>query len=436
MRRLYLQVYAAFVGIVVLLSVAAAVAAGVFGPRTRHDARLLQGMATLASEFVPPPAAGDTQERLRRLSERLGLALAIYAPDGATIASTGVGLPAPRPGWTSSRWVALRGPGHGVALRLDDGRWLMAGTRVNRAAHLLGGAVGLALIAVLIAVGAYPVARRITRRIERLQQRVDALGSGDLKARVEVEGRDEVADLARSFNRAAERIERLLGAQRGMLAGASHELRSPLARIRVGVELLADKAPPELARRMALDVEELDELVSELLLASRLEVLPHPERVEDVDLLALVAEECARVEAEVEVEGTPELVAGDARMLRRMVRNLLDNAARYGGGTPVEASVTAHGGRVLVRVADRGPGVPEAERERIFEPFYRPAGWREGPEGGVGLGLALVRQIARHHGGDARWVAREGRGSCFEVWLPRKKPSAISFQPAPNAGRS
>jgi signal transduction histidine kinase len=292
----------------------------------------------------------------------------------------------------------------------------MAGTRVHRAAHALGGVLGLVLMALVIAAGSYPVARRLTRRLERLQQRVDALGGGDLKVRVDVEGRDEVADLARSFNRAAERIERLVGAQRSMLAGASHELRSPLARIRVAVELLGETAPPELARRLVLDVEELDALVAELLLASRLEALPHPERVEEVDLLALVAEECARVEAEV--DGTPVQVAGDARMLRRMVRNLLENAARYGAGSPVEASVAAAEGRAVVRVADRGPGVPDAERERIFEPFYRPAGWREGPEGGVGLGLALVRQIARHHGGEARWVAREGGGSCFEVSLP------------------
>ena len=101
-----------------------------------------------------------------------------------------------------------------------------------------------------------------------------------------------------------------------------------------------------------------------------------------------------------------------------MIRNLLENAQRYGGGSEVEASVAAEGARAVLRVEDRGPGVPEPERERIFEPFYRPSGWREGPDGGVGLGLALVRQIARHHGGDARCLPREGGGSCFEVWLP------------------
>lgn len=423
MRRLYLQVYLAFVGIVVLCGLMAAVAWHV-GGRTRHDAHYLRGLAGAASDILPPGEDAETQARLARLSHRFGLSLALYGPDGRRIAAAGGTLPAPQADWRASRWVATRGAGPGVALRLDDGRWLVAG-QARRGTHALGGIVGLAVLAVVIAVGSYPVARRITRRLERLQQRVDALGRGDLKARVEVEGRDEVADLARSFNDAAERIERLVAAQRGVLAGASHELRSPLARIRVAAELMAEKAPPELAARLARDVSELDELVSELLMASRMEALPHPQRLEDVDLLALLAEECARFDAEA--EGTPVQVAGDRRMLRRMVRNLLDNARRYGGGSPVEASVGEAAGAALLRVADRGPGVPEAERERIFEPFYRPAGWREGGDGGAGLGLALVRQIARHHGGDARYVPREGGGSCFEVRLPI---SAAAGRPA------
>lgn len=103
-------------------------------------------------------------------------------------------------------------------------------------------------------------------------------------------------------------------------------------------------------------------------------------------------------------------------MLRRLIRNLFQNARRYGGGTPIEASVAPlENDGARLSVADRGGGVPAAERERIFLPFYRPAGMSEGPEGGVGLGLSLVRRIARHHGGEARCLAREGGGSRFEV---------------------
>ena len=202
-------------------------------------------------------------------------------------------------------------------------------------------------------------------------------------------------------------------AQRGLLASASHELRSPLARIRMAVELLAGDARPELRERLEKDIAELDELIGELLLASRLDAQVQIDRFEEIDLLALVAEEAARTQATA--GGEPVRVRGDARMLRRLVRNLLENARRHAAGSAVEANVAAlPDGGARLRVEDRGPGVAEAERERIFELFYRPAGMGEG---GVGLGLALVRQIARHHGGDARCRPREGGGSCFEVDL-------------------
>jgi signal transduction histidine kinase len=270
----------------------------------------------------------------------------------------------------------------------------------------------LGLLAVALAVGAYPLARQITGRLERLQARVDQLGAGDLAARVRVEGKDEVADLARSFNRAAERIERLVGSQRAMLAAASHELRSPLARIRMALELVDSGARPELRGQIEHDIAELDELIDELLLSSRMAASRDLSRREIMDLLALVAEEAARFDAEA--TGDAVTVTGDPRLLRRMVRNLLDNAHRHGRGAAVRANVAATADGARIRVEDDGPGVPEAERERIFEPFYRPAGMREGTDRGVGLGLALVREIARRHGGDARYEPL-ARGSRFEV---------------------
>jgi signal transduction histidine kinase len=164
------------------------------------------------------------------------------------------------------------------------------------------------------------------------------------------------------------------------------------------------------------DIAELDALVDEILLASRLDAGPEADAREDVDFLALAAEECARVDATL--DGEPVTVRGERRLLRRLVRNLLENARRYGDGSPIEVRVTRPpGGGAELQVCDRGPGVPEAERERIFEPFYRPAGARE-REGGVGLGLALVREIARRHGGDATCLPRAGGGSCFAVSLP------------------
>jgi signal transduction histidine kinase len=166
---------------------------------------------------------------------------------------------------------------------------------------------------------------------------------------------------------------------------------------------------------MVEDVRELDELIGELLVASRLESGAPLETVEDVDLLALAAEEAARTGAEA--GGEPLRVRGDPRLLRRLVRNLLENARIHGEGRSVEVTVRADSGGAELLVGDRGPGVPEAERDRIFEPFHRIAG-RSGEAGsGSGLGLALVRQIARRHGGDARCLAREGGGSLFSVRL-------------------
>jgi signal transduction histidine kinase len=301
-----------------------------------------------------------------------------------------------------------------VSLYLPDGRVVVAARPRAGLRHFGALAVTLGLVALAVAVGAWPLVRRLTRRLENLRRRVEDLGRGDLAARAPVEGRDEVADLARSFNRAADRIQALVEAQRRQLAFASHELRSPLARLRVSLEMMA--GDPALKERAARDVAELDGLIDELLEASRLEAQRGLARVEDVDVLALAAEEAARAGAEA--EGEAVLVRGDVRLLRRLVRNLLDNAQRHGGGGAVEARVDRlAGGGARLSVLDRGPGVPESERERVFEPFHRPPGAPE-TGSGYGLGLALVRQIALAHGGDARCLARDGGGTVLEVDLP------------------
>ncbi|MBX6321356.1 MAG: HAMP domain-containing histidine kinase, partial [Rhodospirillaceae bacterium] len=248
------------------------------------------------------------------------------------------------------------------------------------------------------------------------QRGVESLGAGDLSARVEVEGRDEVAALAASFNRAAARIESLVGAHRMLLANASHELRTPLARIRMGVELLKDKADPKRRAQLEQDIAELDELIDEILLASRLDAVASLDTEEEVDLLALAAEECARYD-DCAVEGTPVTVRGDPRLLRRLIRNLLDNAQRH-GRPPVEARVApaADGATAILTVSDQGPGLAAGRGEDVFAPFHRASGRTHGS----GLGLALVRQIARRHGGDAAYVPRAGRPSTFEVTLPAR----------------
>jgi len=413
MRRLYLQVYVALLGVLLVFLVLAALAWRL-GPPPTADQQMLDGIGSLVADHLPAGAApAELEAGLRRVAGPLGLRLTLWSARGEPLASTGARLPFPGSRRMRSGWMHARGGPTG-ALRLPDGRWLVAQHPrvVEQARHGFGVVAVLGILAVAVAIGAYPLARRLTRRLERLRSGVEQLGGGALSARVPVEGRDEVADLARSFNRAADRIEALVGAQRTLLASASHELRSPLARIRVALELMTD-GRADLRDRVARDVAELDDLIGELLLASRLHAVDERVAAEDVDLLGLAAEEAARSGAEA--GGRPVLVRGDPRLLRRLVRNLVENALRH-GGAPVEAHVDETDGRARLRVCDRGPGVAEEERERIFAPFYRPPG--AAADGGSGLGLALVRQIARRHGGDVRCLAREGGGSCFEVELP------------------
>jgi signal transduction histidine kinase len=254
--------------------------------------------------------------------------------------------------------------------------------------------------------------RRLTRRLERLQEGVETLGGGNLAARVEVEGHDEVAKLATSFNRAAERIEELVNAHKMLLANASHELRTPLTRIRMGVELLKTDANPRRKAELERDIAEVDELIEGILLSSRLDAVSEPEAREEVDLLALAAEECSRFEG-CSVRGEPVIVRGNAGLLRRMLRNLVDNALRH-GKPPVEISVTREDDRAALRVNDHGPGITASDSEKVFTPFSRA---RRADSGGTGLGLSLVRQIARHHGGDAR-IEKNAPGLTVLVSLP------------------
>jgi signal transduction histidine kinase len=309
--------------------------------------------------------------------------------------------------------------------RLDEAPW--SGPWLNRPVSPGAPAVStLAIVLVLlfigVAAGAYPVVRRLTRRLESLKRGVEQFGSGQLHHRVDDSGSDEVAALASSFNQAADRIETLLRSHQSLLANASHELRSPLARLKMAFAMLDDAAPAQrqrLAHEIDVNIAELDALVEEVLLASRLEAGSVVGETHAVELLALGAEEAARADVAFEPETDSARIDGQERLLRRALRNLLDNARRY-GGPQVELGLRPVAGGYEFVVADRGPGVPMELRERIFEPFYRLPGHAE-MAGGVGLGLSLVKQIAERHKGSVRCLPRDGGGSRFVVFLPATK---------------
>ncbi len=414
MPRLFLKIYLTILASLALLVVIVGTAwhfASRDGPHQPAVGLVVQ----LAAETLSPLAAPaeEQQRAVDELSRRLHADLALYRADGAFLAAAGRPLPPPPRASQSGDWIGDR---HGPAFvfELPDGRRLVA--RAPRNAEPTWGLFGvhLLLAAIIVGLAALPVARGMTRRLEALQKAVETLGAGDLSARVSVSGKDEVASLAASFNRAAARIESLVAAHKTLLANTSHELRTPLARIRLGVELLKQNVDPKRKAELEQDIAELDQLIDEILTASRLDTVSDLGPKEEIDLLALAAEEAARFD-NCNVGGSSELVAGDPRLLRRMVRNLIDNARRH-GAPPIDIEIASQGTRVTLSVSDHGPGIPDAERERVFEPFYRVAG--RGGASGSGLGLALVRQIARRHGGDAVVAASAAGLARIIVTLP------------------
>jgi signal transduction histidine kinase len=482
LRSLYLRIWLTVVAVLALFALASSWLwqRHVEQERVRVETAA-QGRAEAWADLLErslPPASAPREEQaaaLREWSQRLRLPMALDDERGERIAASEA--------WMRREAEAPPGVRRGLPMRLSDGRtlWLSRGGAMRRgpgmgpgmgpgpggpmgagagggpggpfaAAEgpgrplerplpmgmpglLPGGGLGIVLLLgslfLAVALGAWPVVRRLTRRLEALKRGVQAFGAGALNHRVPEDGRDEVAEVAAAFNQTAERVQGLLRSHQSLLANASHELRSPLARLKMAVSLLDEAAPAQreaLRREINTNITELDALVEEVLLASRLDASEDALRREAVALHAVLAEECSRVGAQLEPgdagAAAAGVVQGDARLLRRAVRNLLENARRYGGGdilVQLHASAAAGPASVQVRVSDRGPGVPEAWRERIFEPFFRLPGHAE-HEGGVGLGLSLVRQIAQRHGGRVRCEPREGGGSCFVLELPVQAP--------------
>lgn len=376
----------------------------------------------LAGIALPDATAseGVQQAALGRLAEAVGGDLTLLDIGGRMVAAVGEPL-APPPPREGARFFRF---GHRpvFAVTLPDGRLLLA--RIPRPPREPIGRLVRALGVVVIAIGlaAFPVVRRLTRRLDRLRAGAAAWGGGALSTRVPVDGRDEIAAVARTFNEAAAEIERLMESHKTLLANASHELRSPLARLRMGIEMYETTPTAALKAELVRNLGELDALVEEILLASRLDRLDELERRERIDLLALAAEVAAG--SGIAVEGRSVEIEGDWRLLHRMVRNLLENARKH-GLPPVRVEVN-DGPSAAVRLAVRDRGVI-ADTGRVFEPFYRGTGAAESA-GGWGLGLALVRQIAERHGGTVRCESGPERGTAFIVELPVAQPAAPAIR--------
>jgi two-component system, OmpR family, sensor kinase len=433
MPRLYARIYLHLLGVLVAVGIATTLifALGHRGHIPGEPAqRVIRHVTSLVTEEISSPES--LARRLRQLQRDLGVDLRVSDPDGRELARAGGAVPPLRPEEAARvrgggmvmrpppRWVLaapLRDPNSGALVGILEA----SGSPSGFERRLLRPLAAVGLLLGLLALAAMPLARRISRPIERLTEAARRLGAGDLSARAPLgppgrrwrrRRRDEIEELTGSFNDMAQRVERLVSGQKELLANVSHELRSPLARMLLALELLPRSAESEgRLRDLEADLAELDRLIQDVLTASRLEVTglpPHPGPVQVGPLLAEVAERArrdpltARYTVEVRAPAGLTIVA-DAALLRRGLWNLVENAGKY-GAPPVVLAAEQRDNRVLLSVSDMGPGIPRPERERVLEPFYRidkvrTPGSPGGTASGFGLGLALAQRIAEVHQG-------------------------------------
>jgi len=286
--------------------------------------------------------------------------------------------------------------------------------------------LALLLIAVatiiLTLMTAIILARRITRPLQNLAEAARHVGMGNTPETLTEDGVQELAELAHTFNNMAQQVQALLANRTTLLAGISHDLRTPLARMRLAVEMLPENADPKIITRLKNDVEEMNRLIGEFLAFSRgLE----KETLQNTDLNQLLQELVDNVATEgvtVQWQSQGVCVRPVGQMaLRRIISNLLSNAVRYGGGMVVELVCECAESESVVRVFDHGPGIPPEETENVFRPFYRIESSRSTVTGGSGLGLAIAKQLADVNGWNIALLPRAGGGTEARLAIPKIK---------------
>ncbi|MBN9660498.1 MAG: HAMP domain-containing histidine kinase [Acidobacteria bacterium] len=433
-----------------LLLAALAVVASILVMQYLVDSKLKNQVHSLARWMVDE--AFDTGDRnardrlLLRLYQSGRVRMTLYDANGRLVGVGGPAFPLP----DANELAQLRRSGE-EGFTGEEAKLSMA---VYRGSSLLGyGFVGLAepfsiafglipavLVLAAIALIAWPLAVSVLKPVRALGDTMTRFGAGDLSIRVARPGNDEIGELALGFNRLADRIRELLQSEKMLLASLSHDLRTPLQRVRLALELATDpgdafgdedhrRADARHLASVSADLNDLDELLSEILVVARLDEartasdsLLNKQPVPPDELIAECVErfEAAHPERTVRwVEGPPlPLCELDPRFMKRAVLNLLDNAARYSPRTePIEIASWIEAGVLVVEVRDGGPGIPPELHERIFEPFFRGEAVR-GESSGSGLGLSIVQRIAKAHGGNVS-VKSSRSGSTFRITLPR-----------------
>jgi two-component system osmolarity sensor histidine kinase EnvZ len=317
-----------------------------------------------------------------------------------------------------------------------------ATVRVGFAADRVAVQPSLALLlvlgvgAVVTALTAAVVARWLIKPLARLATATQPIGQGRRPAPLPESGPAELAVLAREFNRMGAQVEELLANRTTLLAGISHDLRSPLARMRLALGMMSERPDPDLLQRMLHDVDAMNELIARCLDVGR--DFSERESV-DLDLCELLREVAAEYDhaaVEIRCHRGPECrMRARPLALKRILSNLVDNATRYGGGRPVDVEYAIADGQVDICVLDRGCGLPESEREAVFRPFHRLEASRSSRTGGSGLGLAIVRQIATSNGWTVELRPRPGGGTAACVRLPLEEGAQALEVPSSLPGR-
>lgn len=382
-------------------------------PQEPHPYILTSDLQPLANHPVPrmvellARAVIDSGEvRILKRPHRFAIGRPLQLPDGRdAVLILHFRLPRTGPGGRPPRWERrLFGPDHRL---------------------------GLVVFLTVAGIVCLLLTRSLTGPIGQLRRATRDFAAGRLDTRVgkKLRGKNELARLGADFDRMAEQIETLVTGQQRLLRDISHELRSPLTRLGVALEMARRNAPPEttaLLERIDLESGRLNELISQLLTLNRLEQGTGPGQREPLDLAHLVKDVCDDADFEAAPRGiqidtdlpSRAAVTGQSELLRRALDNLLRNAIRYSpDGGRIETTLRQQGEDWLLQVSDRGPGVEEQHLGQLFEPFFRADDART-PGGGSGLGLAIAARAIQKHGGHIKASNREGGGLQVSLRLP------------------
>jgi signal transduction histidine kinase len=378
----------------------------------------------LVEEIGDPPDA----ERARRLAAQTNMVITFSSP-GRSWSTSETPLALPAKGmhvwYRNERVIAGSHRGaHVVHLRQGDGRLsLFLPHQPDAEKKIKVITICLLLFITALMTGAYFAIRWVLKPLRWLKEGVDQVARGDLSHRVPLKRADELRDLSASFNTMAQRLQHLITSKEQLLLDVSHELRTPITRVKVALALM-----PESPERTSIeeDLSEVDKKISDLLETARALNIQSSLHVARVDLAELIQKTAALFEA-----GRPEIriaemshlapVELDAELMGRALKNILDNAQKYSPdqAAPIEVSASTDEAETVIAIRDNGIGIPAEELDLIFEPFYRVDKARTPQQDGYGLGLSLARNIIEAHGGHIHISSDPGKGTRFEIHLPR-----------------